>query len=62
MPDTEQLLTTAEAAKAIYVSRATLLRMVQAGRIEPALKLDGVRGAFLFSPTEVERARAAIRT
>ena len=60
MPETE-LLTTAEAAEALHVSRATLIRMVQAGRLEPTRKLDGIRGAYLFSPAEVERARA-VRT
>lgn len=59
MPDTE-LLTTAEAAEALHVSRATLIRMVRAGRLEPTWKLDGIRGAYLFSPAEVERAREAL--
>lgn len=39
------------------IDRSTLSRWVAAGKITPAMKLPGERGAFLFHATEVERAK-----
>lgn len=53
------LLTSAEVCDMLGgIDRSTLSRMVKEGRITPAIKLPGLRGAFLFEPTEVERAKA----
>lgn len=49
--------TSAQACEALSIDRSTLSRWVAAGRIVPIFKHPGVRGAFLFAPTEVERVR-----
>lgn len=53
----ETTLTAATVAERLGMSRWALLRLVKAGRIAPAQKLDGIRGAYLFDPAEVERVR-----
>ena len=55
MPD---LLTTRQAATRLRVDVSTLSRWVASGRIHPAIKLPGIRGAMLFDPAEVERVEA----
>lgn len=52
-------LTTAQAANALGVSVRTIARWVQEGRLSPALRLDGTRGAMWFDRAEVERVRQA---
>lgn len=42
------LLTAKEKAAELGVSRATLTRWVQAGKITPAYKADGPTGVMLF--------------
>ena len=37
------------------IDRSTLSRWVAAGRIAPAIKAPGARGAFLVHPSEVDR-------
>ena len=54
MANEETLLTTSEAAAALSVSPQTISRWVSIGRISPVRKLPGVRGAFLFDPTDIE--------
>lgn len=49
------LVTTAEASKMLGRSVATVNRWVIAGRITPAMKLPGARGAHLFRLADVER-------
>jgi excisionase family DNA binding protein len=56
-----ELLSTAEAVERLNIDRSTLTRWVAGGRIEPAMKLPGLRGAYLFDPAEVERVRGESR-
>ncbi len=51
---TQHLMTSAEVCSALGIDRSTLSRWVAAGRIEPAVKAPGKRGAFLFSKASVE--------
>ncbi len=55
----DEKLTTAEVAQALRVHPSTISRMVDQGRLEVAIKLPGIRGAFLFDPSEVERIKEA---
>lgn len=43
------LLTSREVCARLGIDRSTLTRWVQAGRITPAQKLPGLRGAYLFT-------------
>jgi excisionase family DNA binding protein len=54
-PDTEQpaYLRSFEVCEQLGIDRSTLSRWVATGRIEPAMKLPGLRGAFLFHPAHV---------
>jgi excisionase family DNA binding protein len=52
----EQLLTTAEAAHILGVSVATVHRMVERGDLVSVAKAPGVRGAYLFTDADVQRA------
>ena len=54
---TDDLLTSEEACAALGVDRSTLHRRVQRGDITPARKLPGLRGAYLFTRAEIERAK-----
>lgn len=58
MPKTATLLTSAEVCATLGVHRATLSRWVAAGKLRPAFKLNGERGAFLFRPADVARLAA----
>lgn len=58
------LLGSAEVCERLGIDRSTLTRWVQLGKAEPAMRLPGNTGAFLFTPAEVDRlvaeyARAA---
>lgn len=56
---TRELLTTTEAAKVLDLSRQMVIRLVEQGRLTPEARIHVTRfGAFLFTPTEVERVRA----
>ena len=57
MPKVE-LLTTAEVAERLGVSVWTVHRWTDAGRITPAVKAPGIRGAYMFEPAEVERVES----
>lgn len=59
MPNTqpETLLSSAEACELLNIDRSTLNRWVASGRIAPSQKLPGRTGAYLFTGSEVERAR-----
>lgn len=48
------LVASREVCERLGIDRSTLTRWVQAGRIEPAMKLDGLRGGYLFAPETVE--------
>ncbi len=51
-------LGSAEVCERIGIDRSTLIRWIQTDRIAFAQKIPGPRGAYLFDPAEVERARA----
>lgn len=53
-----ELLSTAKAADALNVDRSTLTRMVQSGKVKPAVKGEGLRGAMFFYPSEIRKAKA----
>lgn len=52
----DKLISTAKAAAELNVDRSTLTRMVQAGKVRPAVRGDGLRGAMFFYPSEIRRA------
>lgn len=54
LPD---LLTSAAVCEELHIDRSTLSRWVASGRIAPATKLPGIRGAFLFTADEIERLK-----
>ncbi len=54
-----KLISTAEAASELNVHRSTLTRMVEAGKIKPAARGEGIRGSMFFYRSEVERVKAA---
>lgn len=56
------LITTREAADILRESIYTTLRRVPAGELTPVTKLPGIRGAFLFSATDVTALRAKLTT
>ena len=49
-PTPPDLIGSAEVCERLGIDRSTLSRWVAAGKITPALKLPGRRGAFLFDP------------
>lgn len=49
------LLTSAEAAQKLRVSRTTIHRWVTTGRLPYIQKLEGIRGGYLFAPAAVDR-------
>lgn len=53
MPDTDSLIGTKEAAEITGDSVRTFIRRIGKD-IEPALKLEGKRGAYLFERAQVE--------
>lgn len=52
-----KLVSTAEAAAQLNVHRSTLTRMVEAGKLKPAVRGEGVRGSMFFYRSEIERAK-----
>lgn len=54
-----ELIPTADVAARFGVDVRTIHRLVAAGRLVPATKAPGLRGAYLFTPAEVERCAAA---
>ena len=57
-----ELVSTADAAAALNVHRSTLTRMVQAGKLKPAVRGKGLRGEMFFRPIEIERAKKRIES
>jgi predicted site-specific integrase-resolvase len=58
MATTHDLVTSAATCERLgNIDRSTLTRWVAAGRIKPAMKLPGLRGAYLFEPAEVQRVQ-----
>ena len=59
MPITEpELITTAQAAEVSGKNWRTIIRLVERGRLEPAQKLPGLRGAYLFRLADIEALAA----
>lgn len=56
--DSPRLLSSAEAATILGIHQTTVSGWVASGRLKAAHKLPGLRGAYLFAPSEVERVRA----
>jgi len=54
----QTLVTAAELADRLKVSRATVKRWALAGKITPAMKLPGETGAYLF-PSDTQRPEVA---
>lgn len=52
-PDLE-FVVTAEAAEHLQVSTRQIARMVKTGKLTPAFKANGVRGAYLFDRSQIE--------
>lgn len=57
MPNSTDLLTTAQAADVLGVSVATVHRMESDGELSVALKVTGLRGPKFFRLDEVEALR-----
>lgn len=55
-----ELIGVAEAAEIIGRDKRTVHRMVARGELEPASKLPGLRGAFVFRRADVEAKRGAL--
>lgn len=49
------LLTAAEVARRLGMSRRHVTRLANDGSLPTVMKLDGVRGAYLFDPDVVDR-------
>lgn len=45
----------AEVCVRLDIDRSTLIRWIQLGRIQPARKLPGKSGPYLFDPTYINR-------
>lgn len=54
MANTNDLISSIEAAELLGVGRSTLTRWVQSGRLTEAMKLPGDTGARLFRRSDVE--------
>lgn len=50
----DDLLTTSEVCETLEVGTSTISRWVADGRLAPARKLPGLRGAFLFRRADVD--------
>lgn len=53
----DSMIGAGEAAERLGVSRPTLTRWVQRGKLEPLHKTPGIRGAYVFSERDVERIK-----
>lgn len=52
-----KLISTADAAAELKVHRSTLTRMVDAGKLKPAVRGEGIRGSMFFYRSEINRAK-----
>jgi hypothetical protein len=58
MPDIDGLIRTSEAAELLGESVRQFLRRVERKDIAPAMKLPGIRGAYLFDRSDVEAVKS----
>jgi hypothetical protein len=49
-----QLLTTSQVAEILGRTPRRVSQLVRSGQLHPELKLEGIRGAYLFRPQDVE--------
>lgn len=60
MPKTApRLITTAQASKVSGKNWRTIIRLVEKGKLSPAQKLPGLRGAYLFNESDIEALKPA---
>lgn len=52
---TPELIASIDVCKRLGIDRSTLSRWVQIGKATPAMRLGAGRGAFLFTPAEVDK-------
>jgi len=55
IPPTPEFIASVDVCKRLKIDRSTLSRWVKDGTAVPAMRLPGPRGAFLFTPAEVDR-------
>jgi excisionase family DNA binding protein len=58
----DALMATREVAERLGVSIATVNRMAKDGRLTPALRTPGIRGAHLYDRNKVEALEQEMRT
>ena len=56
------LIPTSEAARRLGRNVSTVHRWVRAGRLQPAVKTPGIRGARLFHAADVDRLAEDLRS
>jgi len=54
----QTFISTAEAAAELGITARQVLRLVEDGRLEAAVKLPGLRGAYVFDAAVVESLKA----
>lgn len=52
------LIGSREAARILNIDRSVLVKRVQAGKVQPRLKLESATGAYLFDREYIERLAA----
>lgn len=62
MPETSDLIGTAEASRILGIEKTTLTRWVADGRVTAEAKLPGKNGAFLFNRSEIVAYAAESRS
>ena len=60
MPNVEYMTTTAVADR-LKVDVSTVARWVRNGRLAPAIKTPGIRGAYLFTSEDVDALAADLK-
>lgn len=60
MPDTADIIGSAEACRILYVNNSTLTRWVKSGRVPVAGKLPSKNGALFFRRTDIEALAAEL--
>jgi len=60
--DSDVLLRTTEAAERLGWHRAKVERAVRAGRLKPAGRGAGIRGAMFFRPADVDALKTSTAT
>lgn len=53
-PEQPDLIGSVDACDLLHIDRSTLSRWVALGKLTPAMRLPGARGAFLFRRDDIE--------